>query len=188
MKFSSQPSHRIGETAPSQVHSLVRHHCRHRRCCCHCHSIAITSLSYSCLRISVHFLQQGARKMLKVVRRKCIDGRPRTNTYYLSRLLMKTPRTLLYCGNVCLPTPPVVVASQFPCIMPPHCCRFRSVPSSRAAPSKFRMTTFVETLTSKVSSSPKVFKSQLTTPPRRLGSFFSHAIPTFSPPNIRFFT
>ena len=167
------------ETAPLQLHSLLNHHCRHRGCC---YSAPIASRpSYSCLQISVHFLLPACNRGPK----SNVRWSPHCEIFMVTPF--ENPVLLWKCLPACLPACPIA-ASQFPCIMPPHCCRFRSVPSSRAAPSKFRMTTFVETPTSKVSSSPKVFKSQLTTPPRRLGSFFSHAIPTFSPPNIRFFT
>ena len=67
----------------------------------------------------------------------------------------------------CLPACPIVAASQFPCIMPPHCCRFRFQ-------TRFKMTTFGETA---LSSCPKSFQVTI-----NLGSFFSHAIsPLFSP-------
>ena len=95
--------------------------------------------------------------------------------------------------TVCLP-PDVVVASQFPCIMPPHCCRFRHLLLLRAR-SKFGMTTFSKpSLPTFLQESQAARKfsshsSQLTSPPGII--FLECHPPFFSPPphpNLRFFT
>ena len=155
MKISKLHRERVVETAPLQLHSLF--------------NIIIVDIARPLLFRAHRESSVALIRASKFRCTSCMQQGVKINMIFnLIVIFMETPFENPVILWNCLPAflhAPSLVASQFPCIMPPHCCRFRFQ-------IKFRMTTFGETALSRC---PKSFQVTII----NLGSFFSHAIPLF---------